>query len=84
MGNNNERSIKIELTQKEVLYILHSLNMFMEKCENEMKSDPDGKEDLTFMCADDILNLHDIHNRIKIVATPIFGDHGLTVSYETL
>lgn len=84
MSTNELRSLNVELTQRDVRYILHSLNELMTHLEKEVAKDPDGEEDITPMYADDILNLRDIHNRLKEKAVPVFGKKGLTVSYETL
>ena len=84
MASNNLRSLNIDLTQRDVRYILHALNELMLKLDMEIKSDPDGEKDITPMYADDVLNLRDIHNRLKEKAVPVFGEDALTVSYETL
>lgn len=84
MASDNLRSLNIELTQWDVRYILHAVNELMKKLEAEIEKDSDGKEERTPMYADDILNLRDIHNRLKGKAVHVFGKDGLTVSYETL
>lgn len=84
MANNTLRSLNIELTQRDVRYILHAVNELMKKLEAEIEKDPEGEEERTPMYADDILNLRDIHNRLKEKAVPVFGKDGLAVSYETL
>ncbi len=84
MTNNILRSLNVELTQRDVRYILHAINELTTKLEEEVKKDPDGEEDITPMYADDILNLRDIYNRLKEQATPVFGETGLKVSYDTL
>lgn len=84
MTNDTLRSLNVDLTQRDVRYILHSLNELMLKLENEILKDPEGEEDITPMYADDVLNLRDIHNRLKEAAVPVFGENGLSVSYETL
>lgn len=78
------RSLNVELTQRDVRYILHAVNELMKKLETEIDKDPEDEEERTPMYADDILNLRDIHNRLKEKAVPVFGKDGLTVSYETL
>ena len=78
------RSLNIELSQRDVQYILHAVNELTKTLEAEIEKDPGGEEERTPMYADDILNLRDIHNRLKEKAIPIFGKDGLTVSYETL
>ena len=84
MANNTLRSLNVELTQRDARYILHALNELMVMLEAEIQKDPDGQEDRTSMYADDVLNLRDIHNRLKEKAIPVFGEQGLSVSYETL
>lgn len=84
MANNTLRSLDVELTQRDVRYILHAVNELMTKLEAEIEKDPEGEEERTPMYADDILNLRDIHNRLKEKAIPVFGKDGLAVSYETL
>ena len=84
MANNTLRSLNIELTQRDVRYILHAVNELMKKLEAEIEKDPEGEAERTPMYADDILNLRDIHNRLKEKAVPVFGKDGLAVSYETL
>lgn len=84
MANNTLRSLNIELTQRDVRYILHAVNELMKKLEAEIEKDPEGEEERTPMYADDILNLRDIHNRLREKAVPVFGKDGLAVSYETL
>jgi hypothetical protein len=84
MTNNTLRSLNVELTQRDVRYILHAVNELMIKLETEIKKDPDGENDITPMYADDVLNLRDIHKRLKEKAIPVFGENGLSVSYETL
>lgn len=84
MANNTSRSLNIELTQRDVRYILHAVNELLTKLEAEIEKDPEGEEERAPMYADDILNLRDIHNRLKEKAIPVFGKDGLTVSYETL
>ena len=84
MTNNTLRSLNVELTQRDVSYILHAVNELMIKLEAEIKKDPDGEEDITPMYAEDVLNLRDIHNRLREKAIPVFGESGLSVSYETL
>lgn len=84
MANNTSRSLNIELTQRDVRYILHAVNELLTKLEAEIEKDPEGEDERTPMYADDILKLRDIHNRLKEKAVPVFGKDGLTVSYETL
>ena len=78
------RSLNIELTQRDVRYILHAVNELMKKLQAEIEKGPEGEEERTPMYADDILNMRDIYNRLKEKAIPVFGKDGLTVSYETL
>ncbi|MCI0504501.1 MAG: hypothetical protein L0Z73_00180 [Gammaproteobacteria bacterium] len=84
MSNKTMRSIDVELTQRDTRYILHALNELMLNLEAEIAKDPEGEEDITPMYADDVLNLRDIHKRLKEKAVPVFGEEGLSVSYETL
>jgi hypothetical protein len=84
MSNNTLRSLNVELTQNDVRYILHAVNELMIKLENEIEKDPDGEKDITPMYADDVLRLRDIHIRLREKAIPVFGERGLSVSYETL
>ena len=84
MANNTLRSLNVELTQRDVRYILHAVTELMKKLEAEIEKDPDGEKERTPMYADDILNLRDIHNRLKEKAIPVFGKDGLAVSYEAL
>ena len=78
------RSLNIELTQRDVRYILHAVNELMKKLQAEIEKGPEGEEERTPMYADDILNLRDIHSRLKEKAIPVFGKDGLKVSNETL
>jgi len=84
MNKTNMRSINVDLTQRDVRYILHAMNELMLKLETEIAKDPDGEEDITPMYAEDVLSLREIHNRLKEIAIPVFGEKGLNVSYETL
>jgi len=84
MTNNNLRSIGVELTQRDVRYILHAINELMLKLKAEIEKDPEGDLDITSMYADDVLHLRDIHNRLREQAIPVFGEKGLSVSYDTL
>ena len=84
MSNKTLRSLNVELTQRDTRYILHALNELMLSLEAEIAKDPEGEEDITPMYADDVLNLRDIHKRLKEKAVPVFGEEGLNVSYETL
>lgn len=84
MSNNILRSLNIELTQRDVRYVLYALNELTIRLEDEIKKDPDGEKDITPMYADDVLNIRDIQNRLREKAIPIFGEKGLTVSHETL
>jgi len=84
MTNNTLRSLDVELTQRDVRYILHAVNELMICLDTKIKNDPDGENDVTPMYADDVLNLRDIHKRLKEKAIPVFGENGLSVSYETL
>lgn len=84
MNTKTIRSINVDLTQRDVRYILHAMNELMLKLEADIAKDPDGDKDLTPMYAEDVLNLRDIHNRLKEKAIPVFGEKGLNVSYETL
>ena len=84
MSNKTLRSINVELTQRDARYILHALNELMLNLEAEIAKDPEGEEDITPMYADDVLNLRDIHKRLREKAVPVFGEEGLSVSYETL
>lgn len=84
MTSVNLRSLNVELSQRDVRYILHAVYELMNKLGAEIEKDPDGEEKQTPMYADDILNLRDIHNRLKEKAVPVFDKDGLTVSYETL
>ncbi len=84
MSNTNMRSLNVEMTNRDVRYILHAVNELMLHLQEEVKKDPDGGEDITPMYAEDILNLRDIYNRLREKAVPVFGEDGLTVSYETL
>lgn len=84
MANNVLRSLTVELTQRDVRYILHALHELTIKLETEIQKDPDGENDLTSMYADDVLSLRDIHNRLSEKAVPVFGEKGLTVSYDIL
>ncbi|WP_444997513.1 hypothetical protein [Aliikangiella sp. IMCC44359] len=84
MTNTILKSIKLELSEREVRYISHALSELMMKLQDEIDKDPDGDNDLTPMYADDVLNLRDAYNHIKDEAVPIFGEQVLTVSYETL
>jgi hypothetical protein len=84
MTNNTLRSLNIEMTQRDVRYILHAVSELMIKLEAEIEKDPDGEKDITPMYADDVLNLRDILNRLREKAIPVFGEKGLSVSYETL
>ena len=84
MASDNLRSLNIELTRRDVRYILHAVNELMNKLEAEIEKDPEGEEERTPMYADDILNLRDIHSRLKEKAIPVFGKDGLKVSNETL
>jgi hypothetical protein len=84
MTNSALRSLNVELTQRDTRYILHALNELMKKLQSEIEKDPDAQDDLTPMYADDVLNLSDIYNRLRNDAIPVFGEKGLSVSYETL
>lgn len=84
MANTNLRSFEIELTERDTRYILYAVSELMNKLEEEVRKDPDGEEDITSMYADDILTLRDIQRRLRERAIPVFGEGGLTVSYETL
>lgn len=84
MVSANLRSLNVELTQRDVRYILHAVNELMKKLETEVEKDPDGEEERTPMYADDILNLRDIQTRLKEKAIPVFGKDGLDVSYGTM
>lgn len=84
MTSDNLKNLNVELTRRDVRYILHAVNELMKVLEAEIEKDPQGEEGRTPMYADDILNLRDIHNRLKEKAVPVFGKDGLTVSYETL
>ena len=84
MASSNLRSMNVELTQRDVRYVLHALNELMVNLEAEIAKDPDGEEDMTSMYADDVLNLRDIHNRLRDKAVPVFGESGLSFSYKTL
>ena len=84
MTNSALRSLNVELTQRDTRYILHALNELTKKLQSEIEKDPDGEEDLTPMYADDVLNLSDIYNRLRSEAIPVFGEKGLSVSYQTL
>ena len=61
MTNSNLRSLNVELTQRDVRYILHAVNELTIKLEAEIEKDPDGGKDVTPMYADDVLSLRDIH-----------------------
>lgn len=82
MASDNLRNLNIELTRRDVRYILHAVNELMKTLETEIGKDPEGEQERTPMYADDILNLRDIHNRLKEKAVPVFGKNGLTVSDE--
>ena len=84
MTNSNLRSLDVELTQRDMRYILHAINELMIKLEVEIEKDPDGEEEITPMYADDVLSLRDIHKRLRDRAIPVFGEDGLSVSYKTL
>ena len=84
MTNTYLKSVKLELSEKEIRYISHALIELMTKLQDEVEKDPGGDDDLTPMYAEDILNLRDVHNHIKEEAVPEFGEQVLTVSYETL
>lgn len=84
MANSTPRSLNVELTQRDTRYIFYAINELMSKLEAEIQKDPEGHGNRTSMYADDVLNLRDIHNRLKEKSIPVFGEQALTVSYETL
>ena len=84
MTNKIIKSLNIEMTERDMRYILHALRELMVKLEKEIEKDPDGEEDITPMYADDVLSIRDIDNRLKEIAVPVFADTVLSVSYDTL
>lgn len=84
MNNPNLRSLNLDLSQRDVRYILHAIDELMSELKDRVAKDPDGEEDITPMFAEDILHLRDISKHIKEKALPVFGEDGLKVSYELL
>jgi len=78
------RTINVELTSDEAKYILHSLKEFKNSCNAKVQEDEEGDDDLTHMYANDVMQARIIYEKISNIATPVFGESSLVVSYELL
>lgn len=78
------RTVNVELTCDETKYILHALNQFKTACAEKVQSDEDGDDDFTHMYANDVMQARIIHEKLSNLATPVFGESSLVLSYELL
>ncbi len=78
------RTVNVELTCDEAKYILHALNEFKMACAAKVQEDEDGDDDFTHMYANDVMQARIIHEKLSSLATPVFGESSLVLSYELL
>ena len=78
------RTVSVELTSDETKYILHALSEFKKSCKEKVANDEEGDDDLTHMYANDVMQARLIHEKLKNIAKPVFGESALVLSYELL
>ena len=78
------RTINIELTSDEAKYILHALKEFKNSCNAKIQEDEEGDDHLTHIYANDVMQARIIYEKIFKMATPVFGESSLVVSYKLL